>query len=43
MQEALESPFQGNKTIRFIIFGQVQVEDLALGTNTSIKGDIIII
>jgi hypothetical protein len=43
MQEALESPLQKNKTTRFAILDQVQVEDLALGANTSIKGDTIII
>jgi tRNA U34 5-carboxymethylaminomethyl modifying enzyme MnmG/GidA len=43
MQEALELPLQGDKTTRFTVPDQVQVKDLVLGTNTSIKGDTIII
>jgi hypothetical protein len=43
MQETLESPLQGDKTARFTIPNQVQVEDLVLGADTSIKGNTIII
>jgi hypothetical protein len=43
MQETLESPLQGDKTARFTIPNQVQVEDLVLGADASIKGNTITI
>jgi hypothetical protein len=43
IQEVLELSLQGDKTTRFAIPNQVQVEDPALGADASIKGDTIII
>jgi hypothetical protein len=43
IQEVLESPLQEDKTTRFTVPDQVQVKDLVLRADTSIKGDTIII